>query len=131
MTDLQPDTRILRGRDDLLARLVRERERFLAEHFLSGPDRRQGVLLVQVRRRADVDCIDLRPVEQRLDALERLAAEFLGRLITPTRLDIGECDDLPDAGRRVAFGVHLAHEAVSNQSDLDHVGPPGVVASEW
>ena len=90
---LQPLVPRERGRPPRVAKVVGHR--FLAEHVLAGFERRPGQLEVRVARCADVDEVDVIPLDQRAmvggDGGNR---EALGRVPRQVCLRVGDGDEL-------------------------------------
>ena len=65
----------LRGGDDCVGVLERQRDRLLEQDVLAGGEGRLGPLAVQRRRQADVDGVDLRVAERRQEIVRQLCAD--------------------------------------------------------
>ena len=106
---------------DRVGVLERQRDRLLEQDVLAGGEGRLGPLAVQRRRQADVDGVDLRVPERRLEIVGQLCADR-GRdrsgPVAPTRGD--RLDAHPIAERAVVRGVRGGHEPAAEDRDRDH-----------
>ena len=116
VADHQRDAGPARGGDDVAPLLHRGGDRLLDQHVDAARDAVQRDLVMQMRGRRDGHGVDAE-LEQRVDIVDRRAAEHAGDEIALLRIGIGDADKLHAGKPGKDAGVVGAHDADADDAD--------------